>query len=80
MPQLIRNIQGIVHENVNGSLILNKPLIGEIQKEDYIYLNGMVAYLQNLSRTEFTQALLKPLNFGLVNQNNLPMVTLEISY
>jgi hypothetical protein len=80
MPQLIRNIQGIVHENVNGSLMLNKPLIGEIQKEDYIHLNGMIAYLQNLSRTEYTQGLLKPLNFGLVNQYNLPMVTLEISY
>jgi len=80
MIKLIRNIEGIVHENVDGSLIYTKSIIGEIQKEDYINLNGLVGYLQNFSRTEYTQALVKPLNYGLVNQYNLPMITLEISY
>jgi hypothetical protein len=80
MPQLIKNVQGIIHENVNGSLVYNKSITSEIQKKDFINLNGMIAFLQNFSQTEYTEELTKPLTLGLVNQYNLPMTTLIINY
>ena len=80
MPQLIKNVQGIIHENVNGSLVYNKSITSEIQKKDFINLNGIIAFLQNFSRTEYTEELTKPLTFGLVNQYNLPITTLIINY
>lgn len=80
MPQLIKNVQGIIHENVNGSLVYNKSIISEIQKQDFIHLNGFIAFLQNFSRIEYSEELIQPLTFGLVNQYNIPMVTLIINY
>jgi len=80
MPQLIKNVQGIIHENVNGSLVYNKSITSEIQKKDFINLNGMIAFLQNFSQTEYTEELTKPLTLGLINQYNLPMTTLIINY
>lgn len=80
MPQLIKNVQGIIHENVNGSLVYNKSITSEIQKKDFINLNGFIAFLQNFSRTEYTEELTKPLTLGLANQYNLPMTTLIINY
>ena len=55
MPQLIKNVQGIIHENVNGSFVYNKSITSEIQKKDFINLNGMIAFLQNFSQTEYTE-------------------------
>jgi hypothetical protein len=80
MPQLIKNIQGIIHENVDGSLVYNKTIISEIQKKDFINLNGFIAFLQDFSQTEYTEELTKPLTLGLANQYNLPMITLIINY
>jgi hypothetical protein len=80
MPQLIRNIQGEIHTTPVGEVMLVKDIKGEIQFEDYISINGFVAYLQNLKKTEYTEALINPYNFGLVNKYNIPMVTIEISY
>jgi hypothetical protein len=80
MPQLIKNIQGEIHTSPISETVLVKSIIGTIQLEDYITMNGFEAYLQNLTRTEYTKALNKPLSFGLTNNYNIPMVTLEISY
>jgi hypothetical protein len=80
MPQLIRNIQGEIHSSPIGETILVKSIVGSIQLEDYIVMNGFVAYLQNLTRTEYTKLLDKPLTYGLPNNYNTPMVTLEINY
>jgi len=80
MPQLLRNIQGEIHSTPIGSVAYVKSISAEIQREDYIDLNDFIAFLQNLSRTEYTQALTKPLVFGLVNQYNLTIETLEIDY
>jgi hypothetical protein len=80
MPQLIKNIQGEIHVESMGETVLVKSIVGSIQLEDYIIMNGFVAYLQNLTRTEYTKSLDKPLTYGLTNKYNIPMVTLEISY
>jgi len=80
MPQLIKNVKGIIHENVNGSLVYNKSITSKIQKNYFIDLDGIIAFLQNFSQTEQTEELIKPLTFGLVNQYNLPMETLIINY
>lgn len=80
MPQLLRNIQGELHTTPVGEIVLVKSITGEIQLEDYISMNGFVAFLQNLTRTEYTEALTTPITFGMKNKYNLPMVTLEINY
>ena len=78
--QLIKNIQGEALPNVIDNVNYISKITGEIQREDYINLNGFVGYLQNLTRTEETAALVKPLSFGLTNTYNKTIVTLEISY
>lgn len=80
MPQLLRNIQGELHTTPVGEIVLVKSITGEIQLEDYISMNGFVAFLQNLTRTEYTEVLTIPITFGMKNKYNLPMVTLEINY
>ena len=80
MPQLIRSIQGEVNNNYTGTVIYVSPIIGQIQQEDYIGLNGFIAYLQNLTMVEYSALLIKPLNFGLANENNIDIETLNISY
>jgi hypothetical protein len=80
MPQLIRNIQGEVLTNIVADIRYISNITGEIQREDYINLNGFIGYLQNLTRAEETSALTIPQSFGLPNSYNKTMVTLEINY
>jgi hypothetical protein len=80
MPILIKDIKGEIITTTNGVINYYSSVVGQIQQEDYVNLNGFVAYLQNLTRAEVTVALEKPLKFGLVNQNNLPIETLLINY
>lgn len=80
MPQLIKTVEGVFHPTPISEVIYVKSVTGEIQREDYINLNGFVAYLQNLSKTELTQSLTKPITYGLINQYNLDIETIEISY
>lgn len=80
MTQLIRNIQGEVLTNVVDDIRYISNITGEIQREDYINLNGFIGYLQNLTRAEETAALIIPQSFGLKDSYNKTMVTLEINY
>ena len=80
MPQFIKNIQGEVLTNVIGDIRYISNVTAEIQREDYINLNGFVGYLQNLTRAEETAALIIPQSFGLKDSYNKTMVTLEINY
>jgi len=52
MPQLIRNIQGQAYLVTTGSVIGVKTISGEVQSEDYINLNGFIAYLQNFTKVD----------------------------
>lgn len=80
MPQLIKKIEGELIDLPIGSVQLITNVTGQVQEEDYINMNGMVAFLQNFSKIEDTEGLLKPINFGLRNTNNITMITLEIDY
>lgn len=80
MPKLITNIQGEFFESPIGETVLFKKITGEVQEEDYINLNGYIAYLQNLSKVQDTFLLLKPANFGLKNNFNLSIINIEIDY
>ena len=79
MPQLIKNIQGNLVDDYIGNVVYMKSIVGEVQEEDYININGFIAYLQNQTQIEFTSGLKQPLNLGL-NNKNLPIVTLNINY
>lgn len=80
MPQLIKKIEGELIDLPIGSVQLITSVTGQVQEEDYINMNGLVAFLQNFSKIEDTQGLKIPNGFGLKNTNNITMVTLEIDY
>ena len=80
MPQLIKNINGNLLSNTESEVILVKTISGEVQGEDYINMNGFSAYLQNLTKVEYTSGFLNPKIFGLKNKYNLPFITLNIDY
>lgn len=79
--QLIKNVEGKFYSEIIGEVNLSTlPIVAQIQQEDYINLNGIVAYLQNLSRAQDTFLLSKPANFGLKNRLNIQIITLDIDY
>jgi hypothetical protein len=80
MPQLLKKVQGEILTNVIGDVRFVTSVYGQIQGEDFINLNGFVAYLQNFSRIEETAELLVPMEFGLPNTYNIETKTLEINY
>lgn len=77
---LIKNIEGEVFANNTGDVILIKSVVGNVQREDYIKMGGFIAYLQNLTNVEKTEVGITPLNMGLSNSLNIPVVVLEIDY
>lgn len=80
MLTLIKNIEGQYITETIGSVSLSNNIIGQIQQEDYVNLNGFVAYLQNLTKTEVTEALTKPLSVGPLKRYNREILTLDIDY
>ena len=80
MVILLKNITGEILPNIIGNVIYVKPLIADIQQEDYIKINKHIYFLQDFRQTEYTELLVKPLSFGLPNQNISTFATLEISY
>jgi len=80
MLKIFKNITGELLNEPIGDVKLISSITGDVQQEDYINIIGLIAYLQNLTRTEVTKSLVKPINFGLPNSNNITMLTLEIDY
>ncbi len=80
MPKLLKFIEGEIFQVITDDIIYNKSITGEIQNEDYINLNGFIAFLQNFSKIEDSEILNKPIIFGLKNKNNIPLVTLIINF
>jgi len=80
MPKLIKSVEGEVYDVINGPVVYVKTITGEFQQEDYINVNGFIAYLQNFTRAEQVSTLVVPLTFGLPNTYNIQQVTLNIDY
>jgi hypothetical protein len=80
MLKLLKKIQGEVLPNVIDDIRLITSVSGEIQQEDYINLNGFIAYLQNFSNVDLETKLQTPIEFGLPNTYNIETKTLEINY
>lgn len=80
MPKLLKKVEGEIYEPNTTSVVYVKSVSGEVQQEDYINLGGLVAYLQNLSEVQITSRLTKPLTFGLKNDKNLSVITLNVDY
>ena len=80
MPQLIKNVEAQLLDNITTNLTYVKSVTGEVQFEDYINIGCFVAYLQDLRRVEFTSSLTKPTTYGLKNDKNLVVTTLNIDY
>lgn len=80
MPQLIKKIEGVIFDNPIGDVKNITNITGQVQYDDYINLNGHIAFLQNLSKVQDSYMLISPVNFGLKNTFNLEIQTIEISY
>ncbi len=80
MPKLIKKVEATILDQFMGNLYFVTTLSATVQTEDYINLNGFIAYLQNFKQVETLENLDKPLTFGLKNQYNIPTTILEISY
>ncbi len=79
MPILIKKIKAVVLDNFTTNLSYFTSLPSEVQFEDYINLNGYIAYLQDFTQAETLTTLNKPLGFGLKNQFNLKTKPVQIS-
>ena len=80
MPKLLQKVQGEIIENINGELLYLSNVSAVAKDGDYIELNGLIVYLQNMTKVSEATELVKPLNFGLPNTYNINTVTLEIDY
>jgi len=80
MPKLIKDINASLLDYFTGNLYYVTTLTATVQTEDYINMNGFIAYLQNFKKVGYLEYFDKPLNFGLKNQYNQAITTLEISY
>jgi hypothetical protein len=79
MPQLIKKVEGQFYDNTIGNVkLFSLPIVAKIQQEDYINLNGIIAFLQDLSKVQDTFLLSKPANFGLKQKNR--RVEIHINY
>jgi hypothetical protein len=78
MPNLVKSITANIIEITDGDVQYINSVSAELQREDYIDLNGFMAFLQDFSKTEDTSLMQKPLVFGLKNKYNLNTVTLNI--
>lgn len=80
MAELLKKIDGEFLTSVETSIIGFKKITSDIKLDDYIELSGLIAYLQNLSKTELTVKLDKPINFGLLDRYNMGVIELQINY
>lgn len=80
MPILITKVTAEVLDYITDKIYFVGNVSGDIQFEDYININGFIAYLQNFTMVNYVEKLIRPLKFGLINKYNQTEVTLEISY
>jgi hypothetical protein len=79
MLKLIKNIEGSFVTNVIGNINYVHKVNAELQNGDYIHIYGLTGFLQNLSTTEDTAALVIPNLFGYSTQFFQTVVDLDFS-
>jgi hypothetical protein len=80
MTQLIKNISAEIIDQKTSSASLVKLTSSTMMIGDYIGLDNYIAFLQDFSNVKTFVTLEKPLDFGLKNQYNVELRTLDISY
>jgi hypothetical protein len=80
MPKLVTKITAEILPFYNGSVTIADSVTGELKMGTYISLDRFKAFLQDYSKAEEVNKITKPDLFGLKNQYNIPIVTLNISY
>ena len=80
MPILINSINALILDYYTTNNNRVNSLNSSIGIEDYVNLNGFIAYLQNFSKVTTIENVESPMSFGLKNQFNTSTIILEISY
>jgi hypothetical protein len=80
MPIILKTIEARILDNLVGDIDIITSIEAAIQFEDYVKLNAFTAYLQNFRKADSVTKFTNPLTFGLKNQYNLPVKTLDVSY
>jgi hypothetical protein len=80
MIQLIQNIEGNVTTEIKGDVIYFKNIEANIQREDFVNIYSLIAFLQNLSQTPKTSKIVTPLNFGYTPPLGITTKNLDINY
>jgi hypothetical protein len=80
MVELIKNIQGNFITEIKGNVKYVHSIQGEVQREDYINIYGLTAFLQSFSKTPITRNITNPNLFGYKPPIGVTQKTIEINY
>lgn len=64
MVKLIKDIQGNFVTEIKGNVKYVHSIEGEVQREDYVNIYGLTAFLQNFSKSPITRNIINPNLFG----------------
>jgi hypothetical protein len=80
MPKVIKNVSAEILPNYIGNVTILPTPVGLVGENDYIEIFNFVGFTQNFKFVKSLETIEKPNGFGLKNQFNIPIITLEISY
>lgn len=78
--ELIKKLSGNIIQEEFGHVEAITAVSGNAGLEDYINVWGLTGFIQDLTRAEITERLNKPIQFGLPNTYNIPIVEIKIDY
>ena len=77
MPKLVKDVKGNVCDNHEGKIVIG-GVIGGVDTEDYININGFIGYLQNFKSVYDIEENNINTVFGFKTENDV--INLNISY
>lgn len=80
MIQLIKNIEGNFVTEIKGNVKYVHSIQGEVQREDYVNIYGLTAFLQNFSKSPITRIIIKPNLFGYKPPIGITQKIITINY
>lgn len=78
MIRLIKNVSGEISPEIKSETKLIKKISGDVQREDYVIVDGFIGMMQDFSRIEFSKSLLVPQTFGLKQINNIIKLNIDL--